>query len=55
MNSYTRPDALLEEANREKRGKLKIFLGAAPGLVKPMKCCKMPRAKKSKGSMLLSV
>lgn len=28
------PDALLEEANREQRGKLKIFLGAAPGVGK---------------------
>jgi two-component system sensor histidine kinase KdpD len=28
------PDALLEEANREKRGRLKIFLGAAPGVGK---------------------
>ncbi|MFM2043289.1 MAG: sensor protein KdpD [Pseudomonadota bacterium] len=28
------PDALLEEANRERRGKLKIFLGAAPGVGK---------------------
>lgn len=28
------PEALLEEANREKRGKLKIFLGAFPGVGK---------------------
>lgn len=28
------PDALLEQANRERRGKLKIFLGAAPGVGK---------------------
>ncbi|WP_347710442.1 sensor histidine kinase KdpD [Niveispirillum sp. BGYR6] len=28
------PDALLEQANREKRGRLKIFLGAAPGVGK---------------------
>lgn len=29
-----RPDALLEQAKREGRGKLKIFLGAAPGVGK---------------------
>src|SRR5665213_3070055 len=29
------PDALLEAAGREGRGKLKIFLGAAPGVGKP--------------------
>jgi two-component system sensor histidine kinase KdpD len=28
------PEALLEEANRESRGKLKIFLGAYPGVGK---------------------
>ena len=28
------PEALLEEANRERRGKLKIFLGAFPGVGK---------------------
>ncbi|EWY42435.1 histidine kinase [Skermanella stibiiresistens SB22] len=28
------PDALLAEANRERRGRLKIFLGAAPGVGK---------------------
>jgi two-component system sensor histidine kinase KdpD len=28
------PEALLEEAKREKRGKLKIFLGAFPGVGK---------------------
>lgn len=28
------PDALLEQAKRERRGKLKIFLGAAPGVGK---------------------
>lgn len=28
------PDALLEHANREKRGRLKVFLGAAPGVGK---------------------
>jgi two-component system sensor histidine kinase KdpD len=28
------PDALLREAEREGRGKLKIFLGAAPGVGK---------------------
>ncbi len=28
------PDALLAEAQRESRGRLKIFLGAAPGVGK---------------------
>src|ERR1700676_4783856 len=28
------PDALLEDARREQRGRLKIFLGAAPGVGK---------------------
>jgi two-component system sensor histidine kinase KdpD len=28
------PEALLEEVQKERRGKLKIFLGAAPGVGK---------------------
>ncbi|WP_010545049.1 sensor histidine kinase [Sphingomonas elodea] len=34
MNDRPNPDALLREAQREARGRLKIFLGAAPGVGK---------------------
>ncbi|WP_294335090.1 sensor histidine kinase KdpD [uncultured Sphingomonas sp.] len=34
MNDRPNPDALLREARRETRGRLKIFLGAAPGVGK---------------------
>lgn len=34
MNDRPNPDALLREARREARGRLKIFLGAAPGVGK---------------------
>jgi two-component system sensor histidine kinase KdpD len=39
MESDTRPDptALLAEANRERRGALKVFLGASPGVGKTYK------------------
>lgn len=52
MNSYTRrslPDALLEEANREKRGKLKIFLGAAPGVGKTYEMLQNAQNQKKQG------
>ena len=52
MNHYTRrslPGALLEEANREKRGKLKIFLGAAPGVGKTYEMLQNAQSQKKQG------
>ena len=43
------PDALLEEAQREHRGKLKIFLGAAPGVGKTYAMLGAARARKADG------
>ena len=38
LDSRPDPDALLGAARREGRGKLKIFLGAAPGVGAPARC-----------------
>ncbi|MCM2403246.1 sensor histidine kinase KdpD [Rhizobium sp. S153] len=43
------PDALLEHAERETRGKLKIFLGAAPGVGKTYEMLMSGRAQKADG------
>lgn len=43
------PDALLEDAQRETRGRLKIFLGAAPGVGKTYEMLTSGRARKSDG------
>ncbi|AFL49550.1 two-component system sensor histidine kinase KdpD [Sinorhizobium fredii] len=43
------PDALLENAEREARGRLKIFLGAAPGVGKTYEMLVSGRARKSDG------
>lgn len=43
------PEALLERADREMRGKLKIFLGAAPGVGKTYEMLMSARAKKADG------
>lgn len=43
------PDALLENANRETRGRLKIFLGAAPGVGKTYEMLMSGRARKADG------
>ena len=39
------PDALLDAAERELRGRLKIFLGAAPGVGKTYEMLESGRAK----------
>ncbi|PWC87556.1 histidine kinase [Azospirillum sp. TSH100] len=44
------PDALLEEANRERRGRLKIFLGAAPGVGKTYAMLEDARARMRDGT-----
>jgi len=44
------PDALLEEALRETRGRLKIFLGAAPGVGKTYAMLVSARAKRDDGT-----
>ncbi len=43
------PDALLEEARREHRGKLKIFIGAAPGVGKTYSMLRAAQARKKEG------
>jgi two-component system sensor histidine kinase KdpD len=43
------PEALLESANREARGRLKIFLGAAPGVGKTYEMLLSGRARKADG------
>ncbi|HEY4200739.1 MAG TPA: sensor histidine kinase KdpD [Devosiaceae bacterium] len=43
------PDALLEQASRETRGRLKIFLGAAPGVGKTYEMLMSGRAKLADG------
>jgi len=43
------PDALLENANREGRGRLKIFLGAAPGVGKTYEMLMSGRARRTDG------
>src|SRR6202030_3892989 len=43
------PDALLEAATREGRGKLKIFLGAAPGVGKTFEMLEAAQAKRREG------
>jgi len=43
------PDALLEKAEQETRGRLKIFLGAAPGVGKTYEMLMSGRARKSDG------
>jgi len=47
------PDALLEVAAREKRGRLKIFLGAAPGVGKTYAMLEAARRRKSEGGEVL--
>jgi two-component system, OmpR family, sensor histidine kinase KdpD len=43
------PDALLKQAGQEKRGRLKIFLGAAPGVGKTYEMLQTAQAKRSEG------
>jgi two-component system sensor histidine kinase KdpD len=43
------PDALLEVAQKESRGKLKIFLGAAPGVGKTYEMLSAARRRKAEG------
>lgn len=44
------PEALLERADQETRGKLKIFLGAAPGVGKTYEMLMSARARKADGT-----
>ena len=48
-NGRPSPDALLEQAERENRGRLKIFLGAAPGVGKTYEMLLSGRAKLAEG------
>src|SRR5262245_15944053 len=47
------PDALLEKARREDRGRLKIFLGAAPGVGKTYEMLVSGHAKKADGGAVV--
>ena len=44
------PDALLREARQVEQGRLKIFLGAAPGVGKTYEMLTTARAKKAEGT-----
>ena len=44
------PDALLEQANKEGRGKLRIFLGAAPGVGKTFEMLTQGRRRRLEGT-----
>ncbi len=48
-SSRPSPDALLQQAEREGRGRLKIFLGAAPGVGKTYEMLMSGRARKADG------
>ena len=43
------PDALLQQAAKESRGRLKIFLGAAPGVGKTYEMLTTAQAKRREG------
>lgn len=43
------PDALLQQASQERRGRLKIFLGAAPGVGKTFEMLQTAQARKRDG------
>jgi len=48
-NDRPSPEALLEEANRERRGRLKIFLGSAPGVGKTFAMLEDGQARRREG------
>src|SRR5262245_41978215 len=48
-NKRPSPEALLENAQRENQGRLKIFLGAAPGVGKTYEMLQSARAKRQEG------
>jgi two-component system sensor histidine kinase KdpD len=49
LSARPSPDALLAAANREMRGKLKIFLGAAPGVGKTYEMLSAARLRRNEG------
>jgi two-component system, OmpR family, sensor histidine kinase KdpD len=49
QESRPSPDVLLEQANRERRGRLKVFLGAAPGVGKTYSMLRAAQARKQEG------
>lgn len=49
VESRPNPDTLLEQAIRERRGKLKIFLGAAPGVGKTFEMLTQARQRRLEG------
>src|SRR5271154_1088999 len=52
-DSRPSPDALLAQAKQEGRGKLKIFLGAAPGVGKTYEMLEAAQAKRREGANLV--
>lgn len=56
MDHTTRPspDALLRQAGREERGRLKIFLGAAPGVGKTFEMLQTAQAKRREGTDIVA-
>lgn len=48
------PDALLAQAKAERRGKLKIYLGAAPGVAKPYEMLSDAKKKRADGLDILA-
>ena len=51
MDARPSPDALLKEAGQAGRGRLKIFLGAAPGVGKTYEMLVQARRRKLDGWM----
>ena len=48
-NHRPSPEALLQQAEQERRGRLKIFLGAAPGVGKTYEMLLSAQAKRREG------
>jgi len=54
MSDALRADALLAEMPREGRGRLKVFLGAAPGVGKTFAMLQAAQAQQRQGSICAS-
>ncbi|MBC8673727.1 hypothetical protein H2136_00695 [Aeromonas hydrophila] len=50
MRDEVRADALLASLEQEHRGKLKVFLGAAPASARPTPCCRRCGSRPRRGS-----
>ena len=54
-NRENQAEALLNHVNRYQAGRLTVFLGAAPGVGKPMPCSPAPKNYFNRAQMLLLV